>query len=54
MRNVIFVDEMQELSKRFALQKNEKNRKCWLVIDKPYNIIYSFIEKDYFNTLKTE
>ena len=52
MEKVIFVDEMQELSKRFILQKSEENEKCWLIIDKLNNIVYSFIEKEYFDTTK--
>ena len=54
MENVRFVDEMEELDKRFVLQKSQRKENCWLITDKPNNIIYSFIEKDYFNTLKVE
>lgn len=54
MEKIILTDEMNELDKRFILKQSANNPKCWMVVDKPNNIIYSFTEHDYFNTVKTK
>ena len=52
-QDVIFRKDVEELNKRFILKKSEKCANRWQIFDKEYNIIYSFLEKDYFRTLDT-
>ena len=54
MNEAIFIEEMEKLEKRFVLQKSKEISNGWIIIDKDNDIIYSFIEKDYFNTLSVK
>ncbi len=51
--NIVTMEEMEKLKNRFVLKKSEKTPNRWQIFDKEYNVLYSFLENDYYNTFET-